>query len=201
MPAPAPAPGRRAASTAATRQALIDAACELLAEKGWSAFTLEAVAARAGVTRATVYNQVASKAGLLDAVLTAIVERAGMDRLSTDTREMTAQQARLFVVEQTCRFWHAERAVLRPLFGLAAIDQEIAANLARREQWRTDQLDDLLARLPAQNGSSPPLPRGAVLAGLRALTSFPTYDALGAAADDPALAAALIDRMVRGLTG
>lgn len=196
-----PAPGRRAASTAATRQALIDAARDLLAAGDWSAFTLEAVAARAGVTRATVYNQVASKAGLLDAVLTALVERAGMDTLSADTREMPAQQARMFVVEQTCRFWHAERAVLRPLFGLAAIDPEIAANLARREQWRTDQLDDLLTRMPAQKGSSPQLPRGAVLAGLRAVTSFPAYDALGDAADDPAVAAALIDRMVRSLTG
>ena len=197
-----PAQGRRAASTAATRQAVIDAARELLAEGRWSAFTLEAVAARAGVTRATVYNQVASKAGLLDAVLTSLVERAGMDRLLSDSREMTPQRARMFIVEQTCRFWHAERAVLRPLFGLAGIDQEIAANLARREQWRTDQLDDLLARLSPQAGSGSPSrpPREALLAGLRAVTSFPSYDALGAAADDPAVAAALIDRMVSGLT-
>ena len=196
-----PAQGRRAASTAATRQALIDAARDLLAEGRWSAFTLEAVAARAGVTRATVYNQVASKAGLLDAVLTALVERARMDRLLTDTQQMTARQARMFVVEQTCRFWHAERAVLRPLFGLAAIDQEIAANLAQREQWRTDQLDGLLTRLLAtRNGPSPRPPRAALLAGLRAVTSFPTYDALGDVADDPAAATALIDRMVRGLT-
>jgi AcrR family transcriptional regulator len=194
------AQGRRAASTAATRQAVINAARDLLAEGRWSGFTLEAVASRAGVTRVTVYNQVASKAGLLDAVLTDLVERAGMDRLLTDTQEMTAEQARAFVVGQTCRFWHAERAVLRPLFGLAAIDQEIAANLAQREQWRTGQLDQLLVRLTAQNGFAPRLPREALLAGLRAVTSFPAYDALGGVADDPAVAAALIDRLVIGLT-
>ena len=192
--------GRRAASTAATRQAVIRAARDLLAGGDWSGFTLDAVAARAGVTRVTVYNQVASKAGLLDAVLTDLTERAGMDRLLTSTQEMTAVRARAFVVEQTCRFWHAERAVLRPLFGLAAIDRDIAANLARREQWRTDQFDALLSRLEAEGGLEPQLPRDVLLAGLRAVTSFPAYDALGSVADDPAVAAELIGRLVADLT-
>jgi AcrR family transcriptional regulator len=180
---------------------VIGAARELLAEGQWSGFTLEAVAARAGVTRVTVYNQVASKAGLLDAVLTDLAERAGMDRLLTSTQELTAERALAFVVEQTCRFWHAERAVLRPLFGLAAIDRDVAANLARREQWRTDQFDALLSRLAAQDGHElePQLPRGVLLAGLRAVTSFPAYDALGSVADDPAVASELIGRMVNSL--
>jgi AcrR family transcriptional regulator len=194
------AQGSRAASTAATRHAVITAARDLLAEGPWSGFTLEAVAARAGVTRVTVYNQVTSKAGLLDAVLTDLAERAGMDRLLTSTQEMTPAQARTFVIEQTCRFWHAERSVLRPLFGLAAIDPEIAANLARREQWRTDQFDALLSRLALQDRREPQLPRDVVLAGLRAVTSFPTYDALGTIADDPVAAAELIGRMVLSLT-
>ena len=192
--------GRRAASTAATRQAVICAARDLLAEGQWTEFTLEAVAARAGVTRVTVYNQVTSKAGLLDAVLTDLTERAGMDRLLASTQEMTAAQALAFVAEQTCRFWHAERAVLRPLFGLAAIDRDIAANLARREQWRTDQFDALLSHLETQDGLGPQLPRDVLLAGLRAVTSFPAYDALGSIADDPAVAAELIGHLVASLT-
>lgn len=192
--------GKRAASTAATRQAVIDAARDLLAQGPWSGFTLEAVAARAGVTRVTVYNQVASKTGLLDAVLTDLTERAGMDRLLTDAQGLTAAQARTFVVEQTCRFWHAQRAVLRPLFGLAAIDADIAANLARREQWRTDQFDALLDRLTAESGRAPRLPRHVVLAGLRAVTSFPAFDALGGVADDVATAAELVGGLVASLT-
>jgi AcrR family transcriptional regulator len=200
-PTPGPGPGRRAATTAATRQAVIDAARALLAEGRWSGFTLEAVATRAAVTRVTVYNQVKSKAGLLDAVLTDLAERAGMDRLLTDSRQLPAARARTFVVEQTCRFWHAERAVLRPLFGLAAIDQDIAANLARREQWRTDQFDALLSRLIDEAGFEPHLPRDVLLAGLRAVTSFPAYDALGVVADDPVVAAGLIGRLVAALAG
>ncbi|HEV2637744.1 MAG TPA: helix-turn-helix domain-containing protein [Actinocrinis sp.] len=188
---------------------MINAARELLADGQWSGFTLDAVAARAGVTRVTVYNQVKSKAGLVDAVLTDLTERAGMDMLLTNSRELTAAAAREFVVEQTCLFWHAERAALRPLFGLAAIDRDIAANLARREQWRTDQIEALVDRLAeearADDEGGPMiglgLPRAALLAGLTAATSFPTYDALGPLADDPAAAADVVLRLVIGLTG
>jgi AcrR family transcriptional regulator len=198
--------GRRAASTAATRRTIVEAARQLLAVQDWRGFTLDAVAAAAGVTRVTVYNQVHSKPGLLDAVLTDLTERAGMDQLLTATRDMTAVQARTFIVERTCRFWHAERSVLRPLFGLSAVDKDVAANLAQRERWRADQLDRLLDRLAEERSSSEPssvrapLPRSHVLAGLVAVTSFPAYDALGSLADDPAGAATVIDRLVVNLT-
>jgi AcrR family transcriptional regulator len=192
--------GRRAASTAATRRAIIDAGRQLLATLDWQQFTLEAVAGRAGVTRVTVYNQVHSKRGLLDAVLTDLTERAGMDQLLTATQDMKTVDARAFIVDQTCRFWHAERAVLRPLFGLAAVDRDIAANLSQRERWRGKQIERLLDRLAEEEPLGTDLPRPAMLAGMIAMTSFPTYDALGSLAEDPTLAARVILRLVTSLT-
>lgn len=197
--------GPRAASTAATRRSIVEAARQLLAADDWRRFTLETVAAAAGVTRVTIYNQVNSKRGLLDAVLTDLAERAGMDRLLTATKDMPATEARAVIVARTCRFWHAERSVLRPLFGLAAVDRDIAANLAQREQWRTAQLDRLLERLTEER-SAPgqarlDLPRPALLAGVVAVTSFPTYDALGPLADDPEASATLIHHLVTSLVG
>jgi AcrR family transcriptional regulator len=179
---------RRADSTAATRRAVIAAARELLATVPWREFTLEAVATRAGVTRVTVYNQVRNKAGLLDAVLTELTSRAGMDQLLTDSRELARDEALAFVIGQTCRFWHGERAVLRPLFGLAAVDAGIAAHLAGREDRRREQFRRLL---PGQGDHE--------LAAVLAVTSFPAYDALGAVGDDPERAAGLVLRMVHGL--
>jgi AcrR family transcriptional regulator len=189
----------RAETTAATRRAIVGAARELLAAGDWARFTLEAVAGAAGVTRVTVYNQVGSKHGLLDAVLTDLVGRARMDRLVTDSQSLAPAAARTFVVRRTCRFWHAERAVLRPLFGLAAVDRGIADNLERRERWRGEQFGALLDRLAP--GGDLPLPRDSVLAGMVAVTSFPAYDRLGALADHPVRAAALVDHLVAGLTG
>jgi len=197
--------GRRAAATAATRRAIIDAGRHLLAAGNWRGFTLDAVAAGADVTRVTVYNQVHSKSGLLDAVLTDLTERAGMDRLLTATKAMPAEEARTYIVERTCRFWHAERPVLRPLFGLSAVDKDIAANLAQREQWRTVQLDRLLDRLAVERSatrlSPAALSRPDVLAGLVAVTSFPAYDALGSLADDATAATAVINQLAVSLTG
>ena len=193
--------GIRAAAAAATRRAIIDAGRQVLATGEWRGFTLDAVAAAAGVTRVTVYNQVHSKAGLLDAILTDLTERGGMDQLLTATKQMPATEAVAYVVDRTCRFWHAERSVLRPLFGLSAVDKGIAANLGQRERWRTDQLDRLLDRLDQEGSLDAALPKSQVLAGLVAVTAFATYDALGPLADDPVPAARLIGVLVTGLTG
>ena len=179
---------RRAATTAATRQAVINSARELLATVPWREFTLEAVAAGAGVTRVTVYNQVRNKAGLLDAVLTELTVRTGMDQLLTGARDLEPAAALAYVVGQTCRCWHAERAVLRPLFGLAAVDAGIATHLAGREERRREQFRRLLPGLGEAD-----------LAAVVAVTSFPAYDALGVVGDDPEVAAGLISRMVHGL--
>jgi AcrR family transcriptional regulator len=180
---------RRVESIAATRQAIVAAARELLAGQDWRYFTLDAVAARAGVTRVTVYNQMGSKYGLLDAVLSELAASGGMDSLLTASRELPAADAFAYAVTRTCHFWHAERAVLRPLFGLAAIDAGIAANLGRREDWRTAQFARLTGRTPGEPA----------LAGIVTVTSFPAYDGLGALADHPDQAAEVILRMARAL--
>jgi AcrR family transcriptional regulator len=193
--------GKRAAATEATRRAIIAAARDLLATQQWEHFTVEAVANRAGVTRVTVYNQVRSKRGLLDAVLTDLTERARMDQLLDDTQHLTAADACAAIVRQTCRFWLSERDILRPVFGLAGVDQDVAAALAQREQWRQDQLQHLLQRLAAEATPTLTFAPSDVLATAVAVTSFATYDRLGALADDPERAARMINHLVRSLTG
>jgi AcrR family transcriptional regulator len=177
----------RAETTAATRRAIVAAARRMLADRDWRHFTLDAVAAAAGVTRVTVYNQVGSKYGLLDAVLTELVSAGGMDTLVTAAGDRP--DAFAWAVTRTVGFWHGERAVLRPLFGLAAGDRRIAAELTRREGYRAAQFGRLTGLGAADDA----------LAGIVAVTSFPAYDALGDLAADPDRAAAVILRMARAL--
>jgi AcrR family transcriptional regulator len=192
--------GKRAAATEATRRGIVAAARDLLATQQWERFTVEAVANRAGVTRVTVYNQVRSKRGLLDAVLTDLTERARMDQLLNDTQHLSATDACAAIVRQTCRFWHTERDILRPVFGLAGVDQDVAAALAQRERWRQDQLQQLLQRLAAEATPTVRFDANDVLATVLAVTSFATYDRLGALADNPERAAHMINHLVRSLT-
>ena len=60
---------RRAETSAATRDRIIDAAAALYRERGVTATTIQAVAERADVARGTVANHFGSADGLLEAVL------------------------------------------------------------------------------------------------------------------------------------
>ncbi len=67
----------RAASAAATRRALLDAAADLLDRGGLEAVTLRAVGAQAGVTRGAPYRHFPDKESLLIAIGTRAWERLG----------------------------------------------------------------------------------------------------------------------------
>lgn len=54
---------------ASLREALLDAATELLPERGYAALRMADVATRAGVSRQTVYNEFGNKAALVQAVV------------------------------------------------------------------------------------------------------------------------------------
>src|SRR3954452_25023392 len=59
----------RADQARATRRAVVSAARDLFVELGWSRTTIDAVAARAGVSRKTVFTAVGGKAALLKLAL------------------------------------------------------------------------------------------------------------------------------------
>jgi AcrR family transcriptional regulator len=65
------APGRP--RSAASHQAILEATLELLAEKGFRAMSMDAVAARAGVSKATIYRRWKSKEELVEELLEALV--------------------------------------------------------------------------------------------------------------------------------
>src|SRR5690349_687272 len=60
----------------ATQSAIVDAAAALFSEKGYVAVSVDAIAQRAGVGRATVFTSIGGKAALLKAAWAAAFERA-----------------------------------------------------------------------------------------------------------------------------
>lgn len=68
--APATRPNR---TGAATRKRIVEAAIAVLAERGFSGFTLQAVATRAGVLFGSVTHHYGTRDGLIDAMLSAVL--------------------------------------------------------------------------------------------------------------------------------
>lgn len=63
------------AATLGVRDRIVEAAAAITTESGWTAVTMNKVAARAGVSRQTVYNEMGSKPGLGQAMVLRELER------------------------------------------------------------------------------------------------------------------------------
>jgi AcrR family transcriptional regulator len=125
-------------SAAQRRQQLLEAAGELVAERGFHAVSIEAVAARAGITRPIVYHHFGDLQGLLTAFVERQAERAvaqlaralPADLASGDPRELLldAFRAYLEVVGADPETW---RNVLMPPEGAPEVLRDhIAAGRA-----------------------------------------------------------------------
>ena len=77
-------PNRRQAAAEARRQAVLDAALEEFAERGYAGARLDDVAARAGVAKGTIYLVCKDKQDLFQQVvlgaMTPVLERSGLAR-------------------------------------------------------------------------------------------------------------------------
>lgn len=152
--------GRRQKPSQPTRARIIDAVRELLAEGAFHESTVEAVAARAGVSRATLYQHFGSRLGLVDAMCEAFDANPALISLRSaeDVDEFVA-----LVVD----FWATEEPVLAELYGVAAADPAAAALVERQRSDRHAELRRLLRR----RGRS----ERRAFAALALLTSFETY--------------------------
>src|ERR1700759_1252222 len=165
--------GKRREAIDQSRQQVLAAARSLLAEPGGSAFTVDAVARRADVARATVYYQFGSRSGLLEAVCDHLADLGGLDGLPAAFTDPDPRHGLDVFVGCFGRFWAADRAATRRLRALAVLDPEVGAVVAARDERRHHGLAVLVARLPGPPAGRDPLGRG-----LGALTSFGLVGAL-----------------------
>lgn len=171
--------GKRQSDIDESRQRVTDAARALLADAGsYRAFTIDAVAKKADVAKATIYYQFQSKTGLLEAVCEALADAGGMSQLAgafTNPDPMAA--LRLFIAT-FARFWDVDRAAMRRLRALAALDPDVKAVISARDDRRRTGLGVLAGRLVQAHTSSTPIDPNQLVRTLHMLTSFETFDAL-----------------------
>lgn len=128
----------------------MEAVRELLQEGAFHESTVEQVAARAGVSRATVYQQFGSRVGLVDAICD-----------SLDLSAVKASPDVATLLNRSTDFWAREETLLGQLYDAAAVDPAAREFVERQTRDRYRHLRQWVD--------------GPGLAILGLLTSFETY--------------------------
>src|SRR5919202_2907571 len=158
-----------------TRDRIMTAVRELLAEGAFHESTVEEVADRAGVSRATLYQHFGSRLELVDAICDTFAANPALLKLREIVELEDADAALADTIANSVRFWASEDSILSQLYGVAAIDPA-ASDLVDRQ--RTDRRGELarLARNPRKSKRLPPgTSEAAALALLLVLTSYETF--------------------------
>ena len=181
----------REAAADETRARIVDAAQTLLTGgKGVPAFSLEAVAREAGVTRLTVYNAFESKRGLLEAVFDDMARQGGLFELPSLFAESDADKALSRLVALFCRFWASHGKFLPKFSAVAKLDDDIAQSLKQRSERRRQILTSLIRRM------APDRDQTDLVDVLFALTSFEMFESLSVRRRSDIAIEALIQELV-----
>src|SRR4051794_7797014 len=139
--------GARTVSVAETREKVIGAARQLFAEAGFHRVSLDVIARRADVARATVYHQFGSKLGVLGAVVEDFERRAGLAALAELIETGPVQTLVRDVVAAGCRYWATDPALARSIVAFAVTDPHASQLLAGHDSGRLRLLTRMVERL------------------------------------------------------
>jgi AcrR family transcriptional regulator len=181
------------------RDRILSAARDLLQEGDIAAFSLDAVARRAGVTRMTVYNQFGSRGGLLEELFDHLVTRGAFSELSGIFALEDPVAAFDAVIAVLGRFYSENRPTLKRVHAVAGTDPDLGAAIRKRNDRRRRAVETLVQRL--DDDFRPTVPDAELVTTLNVLVGFETFDALAGEGRMPADVVPLIRRLVRGVIG
>ena len=136
----------------ATRQLIVEAACELFMAQGYLATTIEAISARAGVAVSTVYAVFRNKRGILQVIREKWHQESGQREIYRQAREQSDPKRRLVLAAHaTRRQWETGDVMMTIYQAAAAADPDAAAELATALQGRqtfiTQFIDEMAEQL------------------------------------------------------
>jgi len=193
--------GRRQVAVDQTRARILQAARAVLVARGGADFSIDAVARRARVTRATVYQRFGSRPKLLQALFDDLARRGGMWDLAEAFRQPDPAEALTRFIGTFGRFWAAHRPIHRRLLALAALDAGLERTLRARQEWRRQGLRVVVARVRERYGRPAVGPQHETIDLLFALTSFQTFDVLAGPKRSPADVVPIALRVARAVLG
>jgi AcrR family transcriptional regulator len=158
-----------------TRERIKTAVRDLLADGTFHESTVEEVADRAGVARATLYQHFRSRLELIDAICETFDENPALLRLREIVESPDADTALADTVAGSIAFWSSEDPVLRHLYGVASIDPAAQDLVDRQRADRRSELERLVRNLARAGRLRKETNERRALALLLVLTSFETF--------------------------
>lgn len=181
------------------RERILAAGRELLQGDGAEAFSLDAVARRAGISRMTVYNQFESKRKLLEALFDSIAIRGPLTQMGDVFAEPDPLVALDGFIELFGRFWTYSRLAHGRLAAAAIVDPDLAEVIRGRNERRRGALAEMMKRLAGL--ASPVVPQEELANALFVLLGFDTFDAIAGPTRTPSDVVPIVRRMTYAVLG
>jgi AcrR family transcriptional regulator len=159
----------------ATRERITAAVRELLAEGTFHTSTVEQVADRAGVSRATLYQHFRSRLDLVDAICETFDANPALLELRQIVELPNADAALDKTIANSILFWSTEDPILRQLYGVAAIDPAAQDLVDRQRADRRNELERLTRNLQRLGRLRTAITTRHALNLLLVLTSYETF--------------------------
>jgi AcrR family transcriptional regulator len=166
---------RRTPRSGRTRERILAAVRELLADGSFHESSVEQVAERAGVSRATLYQHFRSRLDLVDAICETFARNPALLELRDVMELPDAAAAVARTIELSVRFWASEDAVLGPLYGVQAIDPAARDLVERQRADRGAELGRLARNLHAMGSLRDGVGERRAHELLLVLTSYETF--------------------------
>ncbi len=166
---------RRSERSAGTRERIVAAVRSLLEEGTFHDSTVEEVADRAGIARATLYQHFGSRLELVDAICETFDANPALLEIRKVVDLPDADAALSETIANTVRFWSSEDTVLAQLYGVAAIDPAAQELVDRQRSDRRSEMARLARRLRSSGKLHAGTSEKTALTTLMLLTSYDSF--------------------------
>jgi len=166
---------RRSKRSEETREKIMAAVRDLLTEGAFHEATVDQVAERAGIARATLYQHFRSRLDLVDAICDTFDANPALLSLRELVEHPDPDVALAETIANTIRFWSSEDALLAQLYGVVAIDPAARDLVDRQRMDRRSEMQRLIRNLQAAARLRAGLSTRNALALIMVLTSYESY--------------------------
>jgi AcrR family transcriptional regulator len=201
MPARSYRGQRRTERSDVTRRKITAAVAELMTEGTFHESTVEQVADRAGVARATLYQHFRSRLDLVDAICERFDENPALLTIRQTVADPDPDAALAATIANAVRFWSTEDRILGQIYGVVAIDPAAQDLVERQRSDRRGEMTKLARNLDHRGWLRAGIGERRALPLLMVLTSYETFCELRLAGTSETEIIRILQRSARELLG